>query len=89
MDKISIIIRVMPNGDELDVELPVLSTGKEIVEELLNANFAPRNDRLEEPFTYKICSKYRGIIIDENKTLYDIGIQDGDTIFLVPKIIAG
>ena len=32
---IDIVVRVMPSGDELEVELPIYSTGKEIKEELL------------------------------------------------------
>ncbi len=32
-DVIGIVVRVMPSGDELEVELPIYSTGKEIKEE--------------------------------------------------------
>lgn len=89
MDIINIAIRVMPNGDELDVELPVFSTGKDIIEELLNANVAPRMDNDGNPYVYELISKANNVRIGENKTLFDLGIQEGETIYFVPKITAG
>ena len=89
MDTINLIVRVMPNGDELDVELPVLSTGKEIVEELLNANVAPRQDTNGNPYIYELISKVSNVKIEEHKTLYDIGINDNEIIYFVPKLVAG
>ncbi len=88
-DSINIIIRVMPNGDELDVELPVLSTGKEIVEELLGANVAPRADGNGNPYIYELISKASNVKVEDHKTLYDIGIRDGEIIYFVPKLVAG
>ncbi len=79
----------MPNGDELDVELPVLSTGKEIVEELLNANVAPRADTNGNPYIYELISKASNVKIEDHKTLYDIGIKDNEIIYFVPKLVAG
>jgi hypothetical protein len=89
MDKISIIIRVMPNGDELDVELPVLSTGKEIVEELLGANIAPRTDANGNPYIYELISKVNSVKIEDHKTLYDMDIRSGEILYFVPKLVAG
>jgi hypothetical protein len=88
-DKISIIIRVMPNGDELDVELPLLSTGREIVGELLDAGIAPKADNSGNPYIYELFSKVSNVKIEEHKTLYDMNISDGDIVYFVPKLVAG
>lgn len=88
-DVINIAIRVMPRGDELEVELPVFSTGKDIIEELLNANVAPRTDNEGQPYVYELISKASNVKVGENKTLYDLGIRDGETIYFVPKLVAG
>ncbi len=88
-DVINVVIRVMPNGDELDVELPVSATGQEIVEELLRSNVAPRTDPEGNPYAYELISKVSNTKIGENKTLYDLGIRDSETIYFVPKLVAG
>ncbi len=86
-DVINIAIRVMPKGDELEVELPVFSTGKDIIEELLNANVAPRHDGEGNINVYKLISKASNIKIGESKTLYDLGIREGETIYFVPELV--
>jgi len=88
-DVINIVIRLMPSGDELDVELPVFSTGRDITEELLSANVAPRTDPEGNPYIYEIISKASSVKIDEDKTLYDVGIREGETLYFVPKLVAG
>lgn len=88
-NNLNIVIRIMPNGDELDVELPVYSTGKEVVEELLAANVAPRVDGNGNPYIYELISKVNSVKVEEHKTLYDIGVRDGEIILLIPKLVAG
>lgn len=86
---INLVIRLMPSGDELDLELPVFSTGKEIKEELLNANVVPRADQDGNPYIYELISKSANVRIDDDKALDDVGIKDGETLFFVPKLVAG
>ncbi len=86
---INLVIRLMPSGDELDLELPVFSTGKEIKEELLNANVVPRADQDGNPYIYELISKAANVRIDDDKALDDVGIKDGETLFFVPKLVAG
>jgi hypothetical protein len=88
-DTISIIVRVMPRGDELEVELPLFSTGKEIIEELLSAEVAPRRDPENNPYVYELISKVANTKISDNKTLFDVGIRNGETLYLAPKLVAG
>ena len=88
-DVINITVRIMPKGDELDVELPVYSTGKEITEELLTANVASRHDPEGNPLIYDLISKAGNIRIEDDKSLHDLGVRDGETLYLVPKMVAG
>lgn len=88
-DILNLIIRLMPNGEELDVELSKFSTGKEITEELLGASVVPRTSPEGEPYVYELISKARNIKVEDSKCLVDLGISDGDTLFFVPKLVAG
>lgn len=89
MDVINIIVRVMPKGDELEVELPLFSTGKEIIQELIGAGAAPRTDPEGNPYVYELISKMSNAKIGEEKTLYDVGVKNGEILYLAPKLVAG
>lgn len=86
---ISITVRIMPKGDELDVELPVYSTGRQIADELLDSNVAARHDPEGNPLVYELISKAGNVRIEDDKSLHDLGIRDGETLYLVPKMVAG
>ncbi|GAB4416777.1 MAG: hypothetical protein OHK0039_26440 [Bacteroidia bacterium] len=86
---INVIIRLMPGGDELDVELPLYSTGKEIIDELLNGDMVPRNDPQGNPYTYKLVSKDSGLEIVPEKSLFSLGVKKGNTLLLMPELVAG
>jgi WXG100 protein secretion system (Wss), protein YukD len=88
-ESINIVIRLMPSGDELDVELPVFTTGKELVGQLLGENLAPRTDPEGNPYVYEIISKVSNVRLEDEKTLYDAGIREGETLYFVPKLVAG
>jgi len=88
-DFLSIVIRVHPSGEEFDVELPRFSSGKEITAELLNANIAPSRDQEGNPYVYDLVHKQSNVHLDDNKTLHDLGIRNGDTILFIPSLIAG
>lgn len=88
-DYLKIIVRVMPGGEQVDVELPRFSTGKEILEGLLNEKVAPRQTPQGEPLFYELISKTSNVRIEDHKTLHDLGIRDGETILLIPDLVAG
>lgn len=88
-NEISITIRLVHSGDELEVELPLYSTGKEIVEELLKGDIIPKTDPEGNPYVYKLVAKRSGVEVIPEKNLGDLGIQAGDTLLLTPKLIAG
>ncbi len=88
---INVTIRLLPGGDDLEVELPVYATGKEVIEELLR-NAAdlniPTRDSEGNPFTYELSSK-GGINVIPEKTLQELGIHNGEILFFAPKLVAG
>ncbi|WP_157974522.1 EsaB/YukD family protein [Lewinella sp. IMCC34183] len=88
-DFLNIVVRVMPGGEQLDVELPRFTTGLEILEGLLSENVAPRQTQQGEPLFYELISKTGNVRIEDHKTLHDLGIQSGETILLVPDLVAG
>lgn len=88
-DYLKIIVRVMPGGEQLDVEMPRFSTGQEILEGLLEQEVAPRQTKQGEPLFYELISKTNNVRIEDHKTLHDLGILEGETILLVPDLVAG
>ena len=88
-ETINVIVRILPQGDELDVELPIFSTGKDILDELLAADLVPKADPQGNPYSYQLITKDRGSEVDYSKTLTDQGVRDGNTLLLAPKLVAG
>ncbi len=89
MDNINLVVRILPAGDEVDVELPLQTTAKELIEELLDSGEVPKADPHGNPYTYDLVLKGTRAHIMPEKTLYDIGIKDGDTLLLMPRLVAG
>lgn len=88
---IDVVIRLLPGGDELEVELPLYTTGKEVIEELIRNAVdlnIPTRDSEGNPFTYELSSK-GGINVVPEKTLQELGIRSGDILFFAPKLVAG
>lgn len=89
-DVINVIVRILPSGDELDVELPLYSTGKEIINELLNADLGiEKQDPQGNPYIYQLIAKDTGREIMSEKSLNDTGVKEGQTLLLTPKLVAG
>jgi len=89
MSTILITIRVMPNGDEVEVDLPLNTSGKKIKSELMNAGVIQQRGSDGHPLVYKLIAKNTNNTLDDHKTLGDLGVQSGDTLILVPDLVAG
>ena len=87
-DNLDLIIRIQPGGEEFEVELPAYTTGKEIIEELLDNDLAPRNNPENQPYVYELISKKKGKIADD-KTLHELNIETSDMLYLSPRLNAG
>lgn len=89
MDPIELTVRVQPSGDEVTIELDVYTSGKEIKKELVSQDIAPAADSQGNPIVYKLISKSSNQVIDDHKTLDDLGIREGEMLFMVPDMVAG
>jgi hypothetical protein len=88
--EINIIIRVMPNMDDVDISVHLDSTSTDIVEALLDSNLGiPRLDNQSNPISYQLVPKGKNESIDGPTTLEKAQVQNGDIILMLPRIIAG
>ena len=89
MALIELTVRVQPVGDEVAIELDEYTSGKEIKRELVAQDIAPPTDNQGNAIIYQLISKSTNQVIDDHKTLDDMGIRQGETLFMVPDMVAG
>lgn len=89
MDVINIVVVVLPDAKELEIELPVYSTGAEIIESLVEEGIAPRKSPDGTPYEYDLIYKRTNKRLGDDKTLGDAGVQEGDKLIFSPKMEAG
>lgn len=88
--EINVVIRVMPNMDDVDISVPTEATASDIVETLLDAGLGiPRLDQQSNPITYQLVPKGRNEPLDNQNSVEAAKVQNGDIILMIPKIIAG
>ncbi|MEL6671102.1 MAG: EsaB/YukD family protein [Bacteroidota bacterium] len=88
-EEITISVRLPFDGTELEVELPLVSSGKQIINELIKGEMLPAKDPGGEPYVYKLIAKSSGDELRQEKTLGDAGVKNGDTLIVAPKVKAG
>jgi hypothetical protein len=91
MDKeVNVVIRIMPNADDVDVSLPLNATPSDVIETLLEAGLGtPRVDQQGNAISYQLVPKGSNAAIGEEQTLGEGKIQAGDIILMIPRVIAG
>lgn len=90
MAEISVVVRVMPNADDVDIELPLEATPADIVEEMLNAGLnIPRIDQQGAAISYKLVPKGRQQALGDYETLGQAQVQNGDILLMIPQVRAG
>lgn len=91
MDReIEVIVRVLPNGDELDVSLPLNATATDVIETLLDSGSGiPRVDPQGNHYSYSLVVKGQGTKLEGHETLGHARIYDGDVLLLTPHLVAG
>jgi small GTP-binding protein len=77
-DVINITVSIAPSGEELDVELPHFTTTQELIEELIN------HDALNRLSKYSAFSKMNGRELALDKSLWEMGVRNGDTLIITP-----
>ena len=86
---IKLIIRVLPNNEDVDVDVPLDATAKDIIDTLLDSDIGQRHDNSGTPITYNLTPKGKNIVIEEHQTLEEAGIQEGDILLMTPVFVAG
>lgn len=86
---LEVTIRTMPIGEEFDARIPEYTTGRELLDLLLNEGNIPRSDPGDNPYSYNLIIKRLNMQIQKDKSLGDLGVQDGDTIIIQAELIAG
>ena len=87
-EDINVTVRIMPKGEELEIELPPLMTGHEIINEILEHGAAPRTDPEGNAYSYELISKTTNTKI-EMQSLHDCNVKNGEILYLTPKLVAG
>lgn len=87
--KVSVVIRVMPKGEDIDSSLPVKANGNQIVQKLLSdPSLGVPQSNSQGQISYKLLHKESGNDI-RTKTLEESNVKDGHTLILTPDVIAG
>jgi len=89
-NEINVVIRIMPNADDVDVSLPLSATPTDVIETLLDAGLGiPRIDQQGNAISFQLVPKGGNAALEEAQTLKDGRIQAGDIILMIPRVIAG
>jgi len=90
MSEISVIVRVMPNAEDVDIDLPLEASPADIIEEMLNAGLdIPRIDQQGSTISYKLVPKGRQQALADYETLGQAQVQNGDILLMIPQVRAG
>lgn len=91
-EEYKVFVKIMPEGNEAELELPSEATGAMIIESLISDpdfDIQRVNPIDNRPYVYTLRSKGLGKEISKSKTLYEAGVQSGDTLILSPELVAG
>lgn len=86
---LKVTLQVLPSNERRQLELPSHATGEQIINAILNENVVPRTDDTGNPHSYKLMLADSSWEIGNAQKLYELKVNNGDTLLLVPKLIAG
>jgi len=90
IEEIPIIIRVMPNADELEVTVPRSATPRELISHILDASLGiPKTDAQANQIAYQLIPKGKNQVLQESESFEKGDVQANDVILMIPKVIAG
>lgn len=87
--EISVIVRVKPSNEDVDVNLPLNATASDVIETLLDNGIGSKKDDEGNDMTYQLVPKGKNTPIEEDETLSKAQIQDGDVLLMLPMFVAG
>lgn len=89
MGKISVNIMDVTGNKQQKALLPDDVPASKIITKLVSMMNLPENGPDGLPLNYKFHHKSSGKQLQENQTLSEVGVKDGDTLRLQPEITAG
>ncbi|MBK7334926.1 MAG: hypothetical protein IPJ00_01650 [Saprospirales bacterium] len=87
MSTLTILIRISPTGEELDVVMSAYATGDEIINELIGHGAIRAANAQDGPANYCLIRKKDATSIALRKTLQELGVEDGETLEVVPLLM--
>lgn len=88
--EVNVVIRIMPNADDVDVSLPLNVTPQDVIETLLSSGLGiPRVDQQGNAISYQLVPKGSNAPITEAQSLGEANVQSEDIILMIPRVIAG
>lgn len=88
LSPLTILIRISPSGEELDVEMSANATGAEIINELLRHGAIPSANAQDGPANYRLIRKKDAASVALSKTLRELGVENGEAFEVVPLSMA-
>lgn len=88
-DDLNLTVRIMPAGEEHELELSRFTTGGEIIDALIENEIVSKSDHEGNPYIYRISTKGSGVQLTNEKTLHDVNVKDNDTLMVIPEMVAG
>ena len=83
-DVVAIVLKVMPKGDEFDVEVPLFTTAREFIDEIINANYALRTNENGQAIYYRLVKNDLLTEIPADQSLHAYRIAANDTLYMLP-----
>lgn len=90
-EQISILVRVLPSGKEVTIAVQPNMLGAKLKKMLIEHPElqAPTIDPDGNLISYKLSAKSTGKEVNDESTIKELNIEDGDTLLLAPSIVAG
>ena len=89
MGKVNVNIFDATGNKEQNATLPDDAPVRRIIAKLVDMMKLPTTDPSGQPQSYKFQHKASGKQLSDDQTLSEAGVKDGDTLRLIPEIIAG
>ncbi|MTB52930.1 EsaB/YukD family protein [Lewinella sp. W8] len=86
---VNVIVRVLPDNEDIDVSLPLTATATDVIEKLLENGIGSKTDASGNPISYQLAPKGKGRNINPEETLEAAQVQEGDVIMMTPIFVAG
>lgn len=88
--ELPVIVRVMPNADELEISVPSSATPRDLITHILEADIGvPKTDAQSNEIVYQLIPKGKNAVLKEMETFEQGEVQANDIILMIPKVIAG